>query len=99
MGVADHQPIVGAVTTPDTVSERYAQLYKGFRPADYPLNTSKQTITVLTGLGSRGLTTAPLMAEILASQWCGEPLPMEEDLLQALAPERFMLREIKKKPQ
>ena len=99
MGVADHQPVVGAVISPDTLTHRYEQLYKGFRPADYPLNTSEQTITVLTGLGSRGLTTAPLMAEILASQWCGEPLPMEEDLLQALAPERFMLREMKKKPQ
>ncbi|TPV60729.1 bifunctional tRNA (5-methylaminomethyl-2-thiouridine)(34)-methyltransferase MnmD/FAD-dependent 5-carboxymethylaminomethyl-2-thiouridine(34) oxidoreductase MnmC [Aestuariibacter sp. GS-14] len=99
MGVADHQPVVGAVMSPAILSERYEQLYKGLRPADYSLNTSDQVVTVLTGLGSRGLTTAPLMAEVLVSQWCGEPLPMEEDLLQALAPERFVLREMKKKPQ
>jgi len=44
------------------------------------------------GYGSRGLVWAPLMAEILASQLEGEPLPLESDLLDSLDPGRFLLR-------
>jgi tRNA 5-methylaminomethyl-2-thiouridine biosynthesis bifunctional protein len=43
----------------------------------------------LTGLGSRGMTWSALAAEVLASQICGEPLPVEADLVAALDPRRF----------
>jgi tRNA 5-methylaminomethyl-2-thiouridine biosynthesis bifunctional protein len=42
--------------------------------------------------GSRGLLWAGLGAELLASQMEGEPLPLEIDLADALAPARFALR-------
>ncbi len=41
------------------------------------------------GLASRGLTWAPLLAEIVACQATGEPLPVERDLLGLLDPGRF----------
>ncbi|MDD5295928.1 MAG: bifunctional tRNA (5-methylaminomethyl-2-thiouridine)(34)-methyltransferase MnmD/FAD-dependent 5-carboxymethylaminomethyl-2-thiouridine(34) oxidoreductase MnmC [Rhodocyclaceae bacterium] len=44
------------------------------------------------GYGSRGLVWAPLMAELLASQLEGEPLPLESDLMESLDPGRFLLR-------
>jgi tRNA 5-methylaminomethyl-2-thiouridine biosynthesis bifunctional protein len=44
------------------------------------------------GYGSRGLVWAPLMAELLASQLEGEPLPLESDLVESLDPGRFLLR-------
>lgn len=44
---------------------------------------------VLAGLGSRGLVTAPLMAELLVSDMLSEPLPLEIDLAAALLPDRF----------
>jgi len=42
--------------------------------------------------GSRGLLWAGLGAELLASQMSGAPLPLEADLVDALAPARFARR-------
>ncbi|OBX01124.1 FAD-dependent cmnm(5)s(2)U34 oxidoreductase [Gallibacterium genomosp. 1] len=47
---------------------------------------------LLGALGSRGLTSAPLLAETLASLIYGEPLPLGQDILTELAPNRFWLR-------
>lgn len=47
---------------------------------------------VLGGLGSRGLVTAPLLAELVVSEMLGEPLPLERDLAQAVQPGRFARR-------
>ena len=44
---------------------------------------------VLGGLGSRGFMTAPLMAELIADQATGAPLPLEADLVRAVDPARF----------
>ena len=46
----------------------------------------------LLGYASRGLTWAPLAAELLASQLDGDPMPLEADLVTALDPARFILR-------
>ncbi|HWA13435.1 MAG TPA: FAD-dependent 5-carboxymethylaminomethyl-2-thiouridine(34) oxidoreductase MnmC, partial [Burkholderiales bacterium] len=40
-------------------------------------------------LGSRGMTWSTLAAELLGSQVCGEPLPLEQDLVAGLDPRRF----------
>ena len=40
-------------------------------------------------LGSRGMTWSALAAELVASQVNGDPLPLERDLVTALAPQRF----------
>ncbi|UGQ46863.1 FAD-dependent 5-carboxymethylaminomethyl-2-thiouridine(34) oxidoreductase MnmC [Massilia endophytica] len=47
----------------------------------------------LLGYASRGLIWAPLMAELLASQLEGEPLPLEAGLAAALDPARFLLKD------
>jgi tRNA 5-methylaminomethyl-2-thiouridine biosynthesis bifunctional protein len=44
------------------------------------------------GLGANGLLWAPLCAELLASQMEDEPLPLERDLVAAIAPGRFAAR-------
>lgn len=46
------------------------------------------------GHGSRGLTSTPLTAELLASQICGEPPPLSRELIRALAPARFIIRDL-----
>ncbi len=50
------------------------------------------------GFASRGLTWAPLAAELLAAQLCGEPLPIERRLVDALDPARFMLQYLRRQP-
>ncbi len=47
---------------------------------------------VLGGLGSRGLSSAPLGAEIISAQLKGVPAPVPERLLAAVDPVRFALR-------
>jgi tRNA 5-methylaminomethyl-2-thiouridine biosynthesis bifunctional protein len=47
----------------------------------------------LLGYASRGLTWAPLAAELLAAGLEGEPLPLEAPLVDALDPGRFQLRQ------
>jgi tRNA 5-methylaminomethyl-2-thiouridine biosynthesis bifunctional protein len=48
---------------------------------------------VNTGHGSKGLLTAPLAGEIIAAILEHEPLPVDINLLRALDPNRFLLRE------
>lgn len=45
---------------------------------------------VATGFGSRGLLSAPLAAEIIASEVAGETPPVTQALLYAVRPTRFM---------
>jgi tRNA 5-methylaminomethyl-2-thiouridine biosynthesis bifunctional protein len=44
-------------------------------------------------LGSRGMTWAALAGEIVASGIAGDPMPVERDLLAALQPGRFLMRD------
>lgn len=48
---------------------------------------------VNTAHGSKGLVSAPLCAELLASMINHEPLPMDASLARALDPNRFLLRQ------
>ncbi len=47
---------------------------------------------VISGFGARGLVWSALMAELLASQLEGDPLPLTRDLCEAVDPARFLLR-------
>lgn len=47
---------------------------------------------LLAGLGSRGLTLAPLLTDLLVSWITGEPLPVPARLVDAVDPARFVAR-------
>ncbi len=47
---------------------------------------------VLSALGSRGLTLAPLLGRLVAAMACGEPWPLEQDLCDAVDPGRWIVR-------
>ncbi|NHZ40208.1 FAD-dependent 5-carboxymethylaminomethyl-2-thiouridine(34) oxidoreductase MnmC [Massilia aquatica] len=79
----DRMPLVGALPDPDAAG-RIERL------RDVPRHDG---VYGLLGYASRGLTWAPLAAELLAAQLNGEPLPLEADLVAALDPARFLLRE------
>ncbi len=55
-------------------------------------------VFVLTGLGSKGFSFAPLCAELLAGQILGEALPMPPQLVAAIHPDRFIKKERIRKP-
>jgi len=89
----DHLAIVGNVPSESQFSE-LADLYKALPLSHYCNASVEDNVFVLTGLGSRGLTTAPLMAEILVSQMLGKPMPLSKNLLDALNPNRFIVRSL-----
>jgi tRNA 5-methylaminomethyl-2-thiouridine biosynthesis bifunctional protein len=92
LGSPDHQPVVGALHNFDSLKEHYTMLGVGKPLTSAPV-LPNSVVSTLTCLGSRGLTTAPLMAEVLVSSLCNEPLPLSNDLLNAVNTSRFMTRE------
>ncbi|MEQ5808372.1 bifunctional tRNA (5-methylaminomethyl-2-thiouridine)(34)-methyltransferase MnmD/FAD-dependent 5-carboxymethylaminomethyl-2-thiouridine(34) oxidoreductase MnmC [Alteromonas sp. NFXS44] len=87
----DHQPATGQLLSNDVLYEQYRALSTG-KPLSSQTQLPAGRLFTLTGLGSRGLTTAPLMAQILTGQLTHTPLPAPESLLQATAPQRFAIR-------
>jgi len=90
----DHLPMVGNVADYDATLEHYADL------ADHQERARSAPIHVglymLGALGSRGLCSAPLAAEILAAQMSDEPIPLEGETLAALNPNRLWVRKLLK---
>ncbi|APD94543.1 methyltransferase [Alteromonas mediterranea] len=92
LGSPDHQPVVGALHDFNALKKHYDMLGVGKPLTSAPV-LPESVVSTLTCLGSRGLTTAPLMAEVLVSSLCKEPLPLSNDLLNAVNTSRFMTRE------
>ena len=92
----DRLPIAGPLPARDAYIAAYQGLGQGRHWADYEAAPYVPGLYVLTGLGARGFVTAFLAAEIIAAQICGEPLPIESDLIAALHPGRFLIRDIKR---
>lgn len=90
----DHRPVMGAVPDFSAQQVQYRDLYKALPLHRYPLPQNQQNLFVLTGLGSHGLCTSPLLAEALACQITGEPLPLEQALLATVNPNRFLIRHL-----
>lgn len=93
----DHLPIVGAVPDLQAQKTQFSYLSKDktlvrqINPADH------SGLFVFAGLGSRGLCTAPILAELLASQICASPLPLSMEMQAMLNPNRFLIRELIRK--
>lgn len=91
---ADHLPVVGPAVDAAAFNTLYARLSR-----DAKLKLTN-TAPWLPGLyvnaahGSRGLLTAPLAGDVLASLICGEPLPLPTPVLAAIHPSRFLVRNL-----
>ena len=51
---------------------------------------------LLTGLGGRGLLWAVIGAERIAADLAGEPPPLEPEAIDAIAPDRFLVRTLRR---
>lgn len=90
----DHMPMVGNVADYDATLNQYTTLAADKEHAvSAPVYSD---LFMLGALGSRGLCTAPLCAEILASQMSNEPIPMDASTLAALNPNRLWVRKLLK---
>jgi len=85
----DYLPLLGMVLNADELINHPPKHYN-----KAPVLPYLQGLYVNTGHGSKGITQAPLCAEILASAICGEPLPLANNIVAALDPNRFLLRKL-----
>lgn len=90
----DYLPLVGPVPDRDAFLHRYAGLRKNARQTISRKGDYMPGLYLSTAHGSRGLTATPLAAELLASQICAEAPPMSRELCRALAPARFIIRDL-----
>lgn len=75
----DRLPMVGPMPQPGKVGSRHELAWRA-------------GLYCVQGFGARGIVWSGLMAELLASRIDGDPLPLETDLAESLAPERFLLK-------
>ncbi len=95
----DHLPVCGNVVDAVTFEQEYADLHHGRHWQQYPEATTHEGLYLMTGLGARGFTSAPLLGQLLADMILDRTLPLEKDLCQQLHPNRFLYRQLKKPPQ
>lgn len=92
----DQLPLAGPMVAPTPFMKAYAHLAIDRRRTGGPTAPYLPGLFTLTGLGSRGLVTAPLLAELVVSMMLGEPWPVERRVAEALHPSRFLVRELKR---
>jgi len=83
-------PGAGERFAPETVSGRAA--LRATLPDRLPIVgavSGHAGLYVAAGYASRGVVWAGLLGEVLADRMTGQPLPLERELIRAIAPERF----------
>jgi tRNA 5-methylaminomethyl-2-thiouridine biosynthesis bifunctional protein len=93
----DYLPISGALPNVPEMLEDYAILRRDAKTVLATRGSYLPNLYVNCGMGSRGLSYAPLTAEVLAAQIAGETPPLEQELLNAINPARFIIRDLKRK--
>jgi len=78
----DRLPIVGPVPDPQLATPN----------SRLPALPRQPGLWCVQGFGARGIVWSALMADLLLSRLEGEPLPLENDLVDAIDPGRFLIR-------
>lgn len=92
----DHFPMMGAATDIEHLLElasMHPQDAGFWQTQSAPIHDG---LFILGGFGSRGVCSAPLTAEALAAQLCGEVSPFNQDIRQRLNPNRMWMRKLLK---
>ncbi len=90
----DYLPLAGPVPDRAAFLRDFASLRKNARRLVAAEGCYLPGLYLTTAHGSRGLTATPLAAELLASRICDEPPPVHRELARALAPARFLIRDL-----
>ncbi|MFO1340599.1 MAG: FAD-dependent 5-carboxymethylaminomethyl-2-thiouridine(34) oxidoreductase MnmC [Burkholderiaceae bacterium] len=89
VGLDDRLPVVGPVPA-------RGEALQGAHRLEQPRQVPRVAgLYVLAGLGSRGITWAPLLADTLAAWVTGAPSPLPSSLLDAVDPARFVSRGVR----
>lgn len=90
----DYLPVVGPVAQAEPMMDRFSALRRDAKSVVDSAGVYHSGLFINTGHGSRGLAYTPLCGELLASLIADHPLPLPRDLIQALHPARFLIRDL-----
>ena len=92
----DYLPLAGAL--PDVVQwqQVYADLQHGRNPQRYPHGPVHAGLFVVAGMGSRGLASAAIAARLVTALLDGTPLPVPNNVAEAVHPDRFLIRRLRR---
>lgn len=95
--VRDRIPMVGNVPDFTRQAADYQNIFN-LRRRKQPIKPAANfdNLYLIGALGSRGLTSAPLLGETLASLIYNEPLPLSEDIVHCLSANRSWIRKLLK---
>jgi tRNA 5-methylaminomethyl-2-thiouridine biosynthesis bifunctional protein len=90
----DYLPMTGPLIDESAFDIDFTAIRKNL--ARYPRQEAKfhSGLYLNIGHGSRGLTSAPLCAELIAAYICQENFPLAKEHAEALMPGRFFIREM-----
>ena len=92
----DYLPVAGMLPALEPFNQRYDRIRHDRKQVIDSPAPVRPGLAVLTSLGSRGLSAAPLAAEILVDQLLGTVPPVPRYLQRAIAPARFAERALKR---
>lgn len=90
----DKSPYAGPVPDAERWRKDYAVLARDATRIPDIAGRHHPGLWITAAHGSRGLASAPLCAELLASMICDEPLPLEQPLVDHLHPGRRLIRDL-----
>jgi tRNA 5-methylaminomethyl-2-thiouridine biosynthesis bifunctional protein len=90
----DYLPMVGPVPDVERLCTEFGALRKSGKQPISRRGSYLPGLYISTAHGSRGLTSTPIAAELLASMICSESPPFSRALCRALAPARFIIRDL-----
>ncbi|MEM6746473.1 MAG: FAD-dependent 5-carboxymethylaminomethyl-2-thiouridine(34) oxidoreductase MnmC [Pseudomonadota bacterium] len=91
----DRHPIAGPLYDEAEAITAYAGLRTGLKQ-DYPSAPYQNGLYALTGLGSRGLVTAPILGAHVTAEITGGVSPLTSDVAAMVHPGRFLIRDLKR---
>ncbi len=93
----DHLPIVGPAPDETYFESEYEDLYKGGRGIGKGIAKYHDGLYLFTGFGSKGLLYTNYLAEVLANIIENKFTGLENHLLEAILPNRFLVRRLNKR--
>jgi tRNA 5-methylaminomethyl-2-thiouridine biosynthesis bifunctional protein len=90
----DYLPLCGPVPDAVEMKKRFAQLSKNGKADIRTPGSYYKGLYVIGGMGSRGMSYAPLCAEVICRYLSDQPQCLPLEVIKALNPARFLIRDI-----